>query len=132
MDSYSCLEIGYISNCSVKFFRLVRPVHTAFHQLIPCRLIQCFPQRENVSSTRELNNLEKCLSLCADPGIFAKKSRPSSDNFFLILNLFHSLTEGFKWLFKKNYNFPKFQRGPTFSSGGGGPIFSRGGGGSKC
>ena len=32
-----------------------------------------------------------------------------------------------------NYNFPRFQRGPTFpgGGGGGGPTFSRGGG-SKC
>ena len=34
--------------------------------------------------------------------------------------------------FKEIYHFSTFERGPTFTRGGGGPTFSAGGGGSNC
>ena len=51
-------------------------------------------------------------------------SRPIRHKFFQSSALFTVL-------FKENYNFPRVQRGPTFSVGGGGANISRGGGGSK-
>ena len=48
-------------------------------------------------------------------------SRPIRHKFFKSSTLFAVL-------FKENYNFPRVQRGPTFSGGGGGPTFPGGGG----
>ena len=68
-----------------------------------------------------------CRSIsCADTGIFARGvqarlPKNSSDvvvffSVFLGLNLFYS---GLSMVyFRENYNFPRFQRGPTFSRGG--------------
>ena len=69
---------------------------------------------------------------CMDPGIFAGGSRGGGGSrsncqitaltfscVFLVLNLFYSFTEGVQWLFKRKPNFPRFQRGPTFSRGEG-------------
>ena len=70
---------------------------------------------------------------CMDPGIFAGEvgggggvqvQLPDNSSdvflcFFLVLNLFYSFTEGVQWLFKRKPNFPRFQRGPTFSRGEG-------------
>ena len=75
------------------------------HHAIPCT--PCFPY--------------------ADPGFSSGGSRSiwqlkSPDNVFLVLSLFY-------WSqmvnFEENYHFSRFQRGPTFS-GGGGSNFSRG------
>ena len=72
---------------------------------------------------------------CADPEIFVRggggpgqSDKKSSDNvflfffFFLVLNLFY---RSHMVNFKEIYHFSRFQRGPTFSRGGG-PTFSRG------
>ena len=68
---------------------------------------------------------------CADPGIFVRVGGPgqkSSDNgFFLVLRLFYRSQ---MVNFKEIYHFSRFQRGPTFSRGGGSNFFQ--GGGSNC
>ena len=70
---------------------------------------------------------------CADPefiarggGVQARLPEYSSDAFFipqLILQFYSELSMVY---FKENYNFPRVQRGPTFSRWV--PTFSRGGG----
>ena len=79
---------------------------------------------------------------CADPGIFVRggEGGPGQSDkksltsffffFFLVLSLFYRSQ---MVNFKEIYHFLRFQRGPTFSRGGGGvQLFSRGGGGSNC
>ena len=63
-------------------------------------------------------------------GIQARPPENSSDNVFLVLNLFYSFTEGVQCFFKENYNFPRFQRGSNiFQEGGGVQLVPGGGGG---
>ena len=63
------------------------------------------------------------------PGrVQARRPENSLKRFVLVLNLFYSLQRGVQWFYyRENYNFPKIQRGPTFSRVG--STFSRGGGG---
>ena len=75
--------------------------------------------------------LPRCVCVCVGGGgVQVQLPEISSDNvFFLIIYLFffsallilQRVSNGY---FKENNNFPRFQRGPTFS--GGGPAFSRG------
>ena len=61
-------------------------------------------------------------------GVQARLSENSSDNVFFSPQLILQFYSGLSIVYvKENYNFPRFQRGPTFS-GGGDPTFSRGGG----
>ena len=61
-------------------------------------------------------------------GIQARLPENSSDNLFLVLNLFYSFTEGVQWLIQRKLQFSKvseeFKHFPE-----GVPTFSRG---SKC
>ena len=61
-------------------------------------------------------------------GVLARLPENSSDNvFFLVLSLFYSFTESVQWLFRRNYDIQRFQRGANIFQGC--PSFSRGGGG---
>ena len=57
-------------------------------------------------------------------GVQARLPENSSDNVFLVLNLFYI---GLSMVyFKENYNFTRFQRGSKIFKGGGGYIFQDG------
>ena len=70
-------------------------------------------------------------------GVLARLQEISSDNVFLVLNLFYSFAMVYQWsISKKKHNFSRFQMGYSifqgvqlFPKGGGGPTFSGGGGG---
>ena len=58
----------------------------------------------------------------------ARLPENSSDNVFLVLNLFYSFTVVYQWFISMKTIISRgFRGGPTFSRGGGGPTFFRGG-----
>ena len=66
-----------------------------------------------------------CALACADQCNFARIQarlpENSSDNVFLVLNLFYSFTEGVQWLFQRKLQFSKVSEGfQNFPGGGGG------------
>ena len=76
------------------------------------------------------------MSTCSDPGIFsrgvqARRPENSLDNVFfspqLILQFYIEGVQRF--YYRENNTFPRIQRGPTFSRGGGGSNFFPGGAG---
>ena len=79
-----------------------------------------------------------CALACADQCNFARIQarlpENSSDNVFLVLNVFYSFTEGVQWLFKRKLQFSKVSEGfQHFPGGGGGGGWSQLFlGGSKC
>ena len=60
-------------------------------------------------------------------GVQARLPENSSDNFFLVLNLFYTLTVIYQWFIQRKLYVSKVSEGVQhFPGGGGGVTFSRG------